>query len=147
MPDVRAASYTVISCLAPMTQSPSNLEQLVQKIAVSIGATEAAAFRVVRDPLGVGNVDLLVHLRPDDSDAATRQAAVAAFEDVIAPCLERGSEIEVGADTGSGKQFCLVVLARRGGDIAGAAAFIVRSRNEKVANILLRRVQRAASGH
>ena len=131
-----------------MAESPANLDDLVRGIASEIGATEAAAFSVKPDFFDGHQLDPLLHIRRDNPDAATRAAAVAAFKEILTPCVQQAKDgaVEIGSWDGQRRQYCLVTLARRGETVAGAVAFIVRCRDEQDADILLRRVQRAASG-
>ena len=132
-----------------MSKSPDNLEQLIRNIAVDIGATEAVAFAVQRDFRDGFWADVLVHIRPDSSDPKVRGAAVAAFKDVIAPCVAQGKDgaIEVDEnDDGRGKQYCIVTLGPRDREVTGVAAFVVRCSGLDDARAILTRVRRGASG-
>lgn len=73
----------------------------------------------------------VAHLRPDDSDAATRAAAIKAFQEIIAPCVQQGKDgaIEVGAPDAGEPQYCLVTLLRNEGQVVAAAAVITRARD------------------
>jgi len=132
-----------------MAKPPDNLEQLVHKIAVEVGATEAAAFAVEPDFFDGYRVNPLMHLRPDEADETVRGAAVAAFKEILTPCVQQAKDgaIEIeGSGNQEGTQFCLVTLARRAEKVVGAGTFIVRCRDLQDAQITLMRVQRAASG-
>ena len=132
-----------------MAKSPANLDELIREIASEVDATEAAAFAVKPDFFDGHRIDPLIHVRPDHADAAARGAAVSAFREIVSPCVQQAKDgaIEIeGTDNGQGKQYCLVALARQDGKVAGAAAFIVRRRDQQDAGIALMRVQRAATG-
>ena len=132
-----------------MAKHPDNLEQLVRKTAVEVGATEAAGFAIEHDAVDGVRIDALVHLRPDESDAPTRAAAIAAFKEILLPQAQNAEDavIEIeGSDDGAGTQFCLVMLARRSETVVGASTFIVRCRDRRDAQIALMRAQCAASG-
>jgi hypothetical protein len=132
-----------------MAMTPENLEQLIHKIVADIGATEAAAFSVQPDFFEDHRIVPLVHMRPDSPDDAARQAAIAAFKEILTPCIQQANDgaIEIdGTADGETKQFCLVTLARRENEIVGAAMFIVRCRDLEHAHTVLRLVQRAAAG-
>src|SRR4029079_12619447 len=81
------------------------------------------------------------HIRPDDSDAQIRAAAIQAFQEFIAPCVERDQDgaIPVGADGGGEPQYCLVTLLRNEGQTVAASAVITRCRDQE------RAVQRLTS--
>ena len=131
-----------------MFEKPDNLELLVRRIAWAIKATEAAVFAVETDFFGK-ELKLLLHVRPDKSDAATRDAAVEAFKEIIGPCFQQAKDgaIEiVGTHDMSGMQYCLISLARREEEVVGAAAFIVRCRDIEDARTVLMRVQGEVSG-
>jgi hypothetical protein len=73
----------------------------------------------------------IAHLRPDDSDAETRAAALKAFQEIVLPCVQQNKDgaIEVGAPDAGEPQFCLVTLLRNEGVVVAAAAVITRSRD------------------
>jgi hypothetical protein len=73
----------------------------------------------------------IAHLRPDDSDADTRNAAIRAFQEIVAPCVQQGKDgaIEVGAPDAGEPQYCLVTLLRSEGMVVAAAAVITRARD------------------
>ena len=132
-----------------MSERPGYLERSIRKIAVDVRATEAAAFAVERDVRQRLWMDVLVHIRPDCSDPEVRARAIAAFKDVISPCVDEGKDgaIEVDdRDAGQGKQYCIVTLVRRGSEIVGVAAFIVRCRDLDGARAVVSRVRRNVSG-
>lgn len=123
-----------------MTSSPKNLDELIRGIASRIGATEAVVFGVEQDSFEDRRIDLLLHVRPDNAELAIREAAVAAFKALVSPCIDqaRDGAMEVqSTDNVQGRQYCLVTLARRDSKIVGAAAFIVRCRDERSALVAL----------
>lgn len=73
----------------------------------------------------------IAHLRPDDSDAETRAAAIKAFQEIVLPCVQQNKDgaIEVGSPDGGEPQFCLVTLLRSEGMTVAAAAVITRARD------------------
>jgi hypothetical protein len=128
-----------------MANSPNSVVQIVRDVAPKIGATEAAAFGVD----GVQRITTLLHLRPGTADITTRRAAVAAFRDILIPCVQVGKDgaIEIeGTNDAFGKQFCLVTLWRRAGIIMDMATFIVRCRDKDEARAALTRVRNLAWG-
>src|SRR5438093_10278799 len=75
-----------------MAKRPANLEQLVRKIASEIGATEAAAFAVAPDFFDGRRISPLLHVRPDRADSAARGAAMAAFKEIVSPCIQQAKD-------------------------------------------------------
>ena len=133
---------------ACMAKPPDNLEQIVRNMAVEVGATEAAGFAVEPNVLGGTRVTPLIHFRPDESDDATRTAALAAFKEILTPWVQKAKDavIEIdGSDNGAGTQFCLVTLARHAEKVVGASTFIVRCRDRQDAQSALMRAQFAAA--
>jgi len=112
-----------------------NLQQFVHDLlttqAVMVAGTEAAGFVVERkeSEFSLRNI---AHIRPDNSTAETRAAAIAAFQEILRPCIVQGKDgaIEISTgDTAPEPQFCLVTLLRTDGDIVAACAVITRCRN------------------
>ena len=131
---------------------PTFVNDLVATQAVTVVGTEAAAFLVERagsDPQGNPQVALrpIAHIRPDESDAETRAAAIKAFQDLIGRCVVEGKDgaIEVGQANEAGEaQFCLITLLREGPDIAAVSAVITRCRNAELARQRLSTMQLVA---
>ena len=69
----------------------------------------------------------IAHLRPDDSDADTRAAAMKAFQEIVAPCVQQGKDgaIEVGAPDAGEPQYCVVPA----GPLQRSRSVLVRHRN------------------
>jgi hypothetical protein len=121
--------------LQRLLNGSANLPQFVNDLlttqAVVVAGTEAAGFLVERKTEGL-TLRPIAHIRPDDSDAATRQAALQAFQKILQPCVAQAKDgaIEISAaDTNPEPQFCLVTLLRNEGDIVAASAVITRCRN------------------
>src|SRR5258706_13786006 len=101
-------------------------------------------------PQPAGQVGLLLrpiaHLRPDDRDADTRAAAMKAFQEIVAPCVQQGKDgaIEVGAPDAGEPQYCLVTLLRSEGMVVAAAAVITRARDVERARQRLTSMQLVA---
>lgn len=132
-----------------MLKPTANLTEFVSMIASQLGATEAAAFVVKLDFFADDGIDLLLHIRDDNSDPATRETAVSAFRDLVSNCLHAAKDgvIEIQPTTqGQSPQYCLVTLAQRDHKVTGAAAFIVRCRSEQEAHVALKRLQYIHSG-
>ena len=123
-----------------------NLYDRMCEVAASIGATEMAVFS---NASGVAGPDLknVLHVRPDDASPEHREAAVAAFRDIVRPCVAQSKDgaIEVAEvpDAAGRLQFCLVTLIRETNEVVGAAAFIVRRTNLDEAKAALARINGA----
>jgi hypothetical protein len=138
-----------------MSDRSQRFEQLVRRVADTIGAKESAAFSVEQaSPANPPQLHLLAHVRPPDADPAMREPALAAFREIVGPFVQRAKDgvIEIlGTGRADGKQFCLVTLARRGAggehvggeavEVVGAAAYIVRCHHPDEARAVLRQVQ------
>ena len=125
---------------------PQFLNDLLNTMAVVVAGTEAAAFVIEptapsQDPQAEGvEADAakmgmilrpVAHLRPDDSNAEIRQAALLAFQEIVLPCVQQGKDgaVEVGTpDTGE-PQYCLVTLLRSEQNIVAVTAVITRARD------------------
>ena len=131
---------------------PTFVSDLVATQAVTVVGTEAAAFLVERagtDPQGNPQVGLkaIAHIRPDESDAQTRQAALRAFQDLIGRCVVEGKDgaIEVGPGNEAGEaQFCLITLLRDQAEIVAVSAVVTRCRNGDLARQRLNSMQLVA---
>jgi AICAR transformylase/IMP cyclohydrolase PurH len=125
-------------------------ERLIRAQAVSVGATEAAAF-AAEDPSKDGSpLRLLHHIRPDDATAKERAAATAAFEQIIKAGLrhDKDGALEIdypGRPTDRPPQFCLFTLWRRSGQVVGASAVIARCADSDEAQKRLKVVQSIVS--
>lgn len=131
-----------------MLNQPANLESLMENIKAEVGATEAAVFGINPDFFDGRHFQPLIHLRPDDSDPAARRTALAAFQDLINPCVQSAKDgiIEIAsAGNDTMKQFCLITLAHRENTVVGASAFIVPCRDAQDAEIAMNRIQRAVT--
>jgi multidrug efflux pump subunit AcrA (membrane-fusion protein) len=107
------------------------LKDLLTTQAVLVAGTEACAFLVERDEeRGIG-LRLISHVRPDESDAETRQAAIRAFQNIVQPCVEQAKDgaIEVGAPDDGDSQYCLVTILRNEGAVVAVSAVITRCRD------------------
>jgi putative hydrolase of the HAD superfamily len=125
-------------------------DKLMCKMASSIGGTELAAF-VFSQTLAGQRLRAVVHIRPDSSDAETRAAALAAFQEIIAPCIaqQKNGAIHIDgtrSDDGS-SQYCLVALCRNGLRVSGAVGIIVRCQDPKDARRKLDILGLELSGH
>jgi hypothetical protein len=103
------------------------LTPAVRTMAVQVQGMEAIAFKV--NPGQRDHLNVMVHIRADNCDLQRRKAAVKAFQDVLAPCIEKGKDgaIEVGQANENGPQYCLVHrLANQEKKIRAIVAVIVR---------------------
>jgi multidrug efflux pump subunit AcrA (membrane-fusion protein) len=112
---------------------PQFLHQLIYLQAVTVAGTEAAAFVVKPGEQSGFLLELMDHIRPDESTEEVRQAAILAFKEIIRPCLEQNKDgaIEVDAADASGEvQYCLVTLLRnKQGSAVAATAVVTRARD------------------
>jgi multidrug efflux pump subunit AcrA (membrane-fusion protein) len=118
--------------LANTANLPAFLNDLITTQAVVVAGTEAAGFVLENDGTGKISLKAVCHLRPDDSDANTRAAALRAFQEIVGPCVEKGQDgaIEVGPPGESIEpQFCLVTLLRAEGNVVAVSAVITRCRD------------------
>ena len=117
--------------------SSESLDERFRRIAGLVGATEAATFCVCRHGTPDEHLHLMTHVRGGAPvDAATREAAVSAFEKILRPCVTSAGDAAVDVE-GNDKLVCLVRVTPRG-DHAVAMAFIVRRADRDVAESRLR---------
>ena len=108
------------------------LKDLLTTQAVLVAGTEACAFLVERQEEKEGfGLRLISHVRPDESDTDTRQAAVRAFQNIVKPCVEQAKDgaIEVGSPDDGDSQYCLVTILRNEGAVVAVSAVITRCRD------------------
>ena len=129
-------SKLVARLLATGANLPAFINDLIHTQAVTVAGTEAAGFLVERgqDDKGETTFGLrpIAHIRPDQSTAETRAAALQAFQELVGPCVAQGKDgaIEVGgAGDTIDPQFCLVTLLRNEGEVVAASAVITRCRD------------------
>ncbi len=97
-----------------------------------VDGTEAAGFAVDGGDGGAGaTLRPLAHVRPDDSTAETRAAAIKAFEQIVESCVDLGKDAAIRVSVlegneGPGDQYCLVTLLWEGESIRAAAAVVCR---------------------
>ncbi len=106
---------------------PNFLNDLLTTQAVVVAGTEAAAFLLEQQEQQAA-LRPIAHIRPDDSDAETRAAAVRAFQSICQRCVGEGKDgaIEVGSPDGGEPQFCLVTVLRNEGQVVAVSAVIAR---------------------
>jgi len=124
-------SKLVERLLSSTASLPNFINDLLATQAVVVAGTEAAAFIVERGQSGA-SLKSLAHIRPDNSNAQQRAAALAAFQEIVTACVNQAKDgaIEIStAETGPEPQFCLVTLLRHEGNIIAVSAVITRCRN------------------
>jgi AICAR transformylase/IMP cyclohydrolase PurH len=129
--------------LDPNTDPRQALTDLITSQAVTVAGTEAVAFLVEGSPEKF-TLHAVAHIRPDDSDAQTRAAAIEAFKKIVAPCVtqEKDGALEVGPPNADNEpQYCLVTLLRADGKVAAVSAVIARCSNATVARKRLMSMQ------
>ena len=125
---------------------PAFIHDLLTQQAVTVAATEAAAFLIEKngEALTMRNI---AHIRPDNATPEVKQAALEAFQDLVRPCLAQNKEglIELGNPGESGEpQFCLVTPLRADGEIVAVTAVITRCMNVERAKQRLMSMQLVA---
>ena len=114
---------------------PAFINDLLTTQAVVVAGTEAAGFIIEAGPEGKGfELKTIAHIRPDNSDADMRAAALEAFRGIVKPCVEQGKDgaVQVSPDGDTvDPQFCLVTLLRSDGNVVGASAVITRCPNQE----------------
>ena len=114
---------------------PAFINDLLTTQAVVVAGTEAAGFIIEPGAEGKGfELKTIAHIRPDNSDADMRTAAIEAFRGIVKPCVEQGKDgaVQVSPDGDTvDPQFCLVTLLRSDGNVVGASAVITRCPNQE----------------
>jgi hypothetical protein len=123
-------SRLVQRLLAASASLPKFLEDLLKLQAVTVTGTEAAAFLIERVDEGKVALRPVAHIRPDESSPETRAAALAAFQEIIQPCVAQSKDgaVQVTQDEPEA-QYCLVTLLRAEGEIVAVSAVITRCRD------------------
>jgi biotin carboxyl carrier protein len=152
-------SKLVQRLLATSANLPGFINDLIHTQAVVVAGTEAAGFLIERaappapaEGQAPSNEPLfslrpIAHIRPDNSSADARAAALQAFQELIAPCVQQGRDgaIEVGgAGDTIDPQFCLVTLLRNEGEVVAVSAVITRCPNVERAQQRLTSMQLVA---
>ena len=122
------------------------LNDMLTVQAVTVAGTEAAAFVIDRNQPQF-TLQAVAHIRPDNSDAPTRAAAVAAFQQLVRPCVTEGKDaaLEVGPpNTQEERQYLLATLLRTETEIVAISAVITRCRNMDLARQRLTSMQLVA---
>lgn len=132
-------SKLVQRLLAASSSLPAFVNDLLTTQAVVVAGTEAAAFLIEKqpeqspeNPAGLFSLRPIAHIRPDQSGAEQRAAAIAAFQEIIKPCVIQGKDgaVEIGSpDEVSEPQYCLVTLLRNEGNVVAVSAVVTRCRD------------------
>jgi multidrug resistance efflux pump len=136
--------------LAASANLPAFVQDLLTTQAVVVVGTEAAAFiiepRAAQQPEAAEGAEpgavqpagfelkTIAHIRPDNSTAETRAAAISAFQEIVRPCVEQGKDgaIQVSPENEThDPQFCLVTLLRSEGNVVAVSAVITRCRDQE----------------
>jgi AICAR transformylase/IMP cyclohydrolase PurH len=120
--------------LASSNNLNSFLADLVTTQAVVVAGTEAVAFGI--ESTNPVRLETIAHIRPDKSSQAMRDQAIAAFKEIVTPCIEQdknGAIMIEGTEGGGNPQFCLVTLLRNEGNAVACSAVITRCRNQDAA--------------
>lgn len=123
--------------LAASSNLPAFVNDLLTTQAVVVAGTEAAGFLI--EPKQDGDkpgfdLKTVAHIRPDNSTAETRSAALSAFQEIARPCVEQGKDgaIQVSPESETvDPQFCLVTLLRSDGNVVAVSAVITRCRDQE----------------
>jgi multidrug resistance efflux pump len=120
--------------LSATSSLPAFVHDLLTTQAVVVAGTEAAGFIIEKSQQEEGTFSLraIAHIRPDNSTAEVRQAAIQAFTDIIQPCIVQNKDgaIEIsGSGDAIEPQFCLVTLLRNEGQVVAVSAVITRCRD------------------
>ena len=110
---------------------PAFVNDLLTTQAVTVAGTEAAGFLLERNG-EQATLRPIAHIRPDQSSPEVRAQALAAFQDLIKPCIEqnRDGAIEVSAGQDGGEaQYCLITLLRAEGEVVGVSSVVTRCMN------------------
>ncbi|HMB95051.1 MAG TPA: HlyD family efflux transporter periplasmic adaptor subunit [Tepidisphaeraceae bacterium] len=139
----------VARLLAASANLPNFVNDLILTQAQLVVGTEAAAFLVEppHEQGGESTLKAVAHIRPDQSDADTRAAALNAFQQIIKPCIEQNKDGAIQIDDthdGTDWQYCLVTLLRSEGNIVGATAVVARARDNERAQQRLTSMQLVA---
>jgi biotin carboxyl carrier protein len=127
-------SRLVQRLLTSSSSLPQFVNDLVTTQAVVVAGTEAAAFIIERKAGGelteeTFSLTPIAHIRPDQSTAETRSAAMNAFQEIVRPCIIQNKDgaIEIAStDDALEPRFCLVTLLRNEGEVVAVSAVITR---------------------
>ena len=111
---------------------PAFVQDLITTQATTVVGTEAIAF-LIEGGGDKAQLRLLAHVRPDNSSADVREAAIKAFLELVKPCVKEGKdgamEIASGDAYQPESQYCLITLLRAEGKAVAVSAVITRCMN------------------
>jgi hypothetical protein len=154
-------SRLVQRLLAAGSDLPAFVRDLLTTQAVVVAGTEAAGFLIEMAPPAASideneapkqpemRLQLIEHIRPDESTPDVRKAAIQAFADIVKPCVFQNKDgaIEIGVDKPQDTiepQFCLVTLLRAENRVVAVSAVITRCRDKERAQQRLQSMQLVA---
>jgi biotin carboxyl carrier protein len=159
-PQSISRSRLVQRLLAAGSDLPAFVRDLLTTQAVVVVGTEAAGFlieMVQAEAAAEGapakpaemRLQLIEHIRPDQSTPDVRSAAIQAFADIVKPCIVQNKDgaIEIGVDKPQDTvepQFCLVTLLRADNRVVAVSAVITRCRDKERAQQRLQSMQLVA---
>jgi len=148
-PGSGGARSQLVQRLLDADNLPAFVNDLLTTQAIMVAGTEAAGFLIEGSQQQGQTFSLrpIAHIRPDNSDADTRSAALAAFQELVRPCVDQGKDgaIEVSTpNDGSEAQFCLITLLRSDGNLVAVSAVITRCLNLERARQRLQSMQLVA---
>jgi len=93
--------------LAASANLPAFINDLLTTQAVVVAGTEAAGFIIEQQQTENGESGFglrpIAHIRPDNSDASIRAAAINAFQEIIGPCIAQGKDGAIPVGEGNGE--------------------------------------------
>ncbi len=116
---------------------PAFVNDLLTTQAVIVAGTEAAGFLIEagqdaegRPAKNTFSLRPVAQVRPDNAEEI-RQQAMAAFIEIVKPCVSQNKDgaIEVGQASEGELQYCLVTLLRNEGQVVAVSAVITRCRD------------------
>jgi hypothetical protein len=139
-------SRLVQRLLAAGSDLPAFVRDLLTTQAVVVAGTEAAGFLIENVPASEATeegaaskpaelrLQLIEHIRPDQSTPEVRGAAIQAFADIVKPCIVQNKDGAIEIGVGQAKdtvepQFCLVTLLRTDNRVVAVSAVITRCRD------------------
>jgi multidrug resistance efflux pump len=122
-------SKLVQRLLTASSALPAFVHDLITTQAVVVAGTEAVGFLIEKGAENTFSLRPIAHVRPDNAPEEVRQQAIAAFQEIINPCVAQGKDgaIEVGGTGDGGEaQYCLVTLLRNEGQVVAVSGVITR---------------------
>ncbi len=139
-------SQLIQRLLSASSSLPAFMNDLLTAQAVVVAGSEAAGFLIHKQDEAT-NLQPVGHVRPDDSGPEQRSAALAAFAEILKPCVIQNKDgaVEIGEPDESGEsRFCLATLLRADEQVVAVSAVIVRCRDTERARQRLMSMQLVA---